>query len=68
VTDAPKIDRAHLRQLCRWDIDRRRNRSPRRMVHAGLTWPGLVLALLDELEAVRHERDERAATIREVER
>lgn len=50
------IDRAHLRQLCRWDLDRRRNGSTRRIVHAGLTWPGLVLALLDELEKMEAGR------------
>ena len=49
------IDHAKLRRLCGWDMTTRRPGGSRRTVHAGLTWPGLVVALLDEVEAARAE-------------
>lgn len=49
------IDHTKLRRLCAWDMTTRRPGGSRRIVHAGLTWPGLVVALLDEVEAARAE-------------
>jgi hypothetical protein len=62
------INHDALRRICAWDMSERRNGRVRRTVHAGRTWPGLVVALLDELATARAdlarvtgERDEARA-------
>ena len=49
------IDHTKLRRLCTWDMTTRRPGGSRRIVHAGLTWPGLVVALLDEVERLQRD-------------
>lgn len=47
------INHEALRRICAWDMSERRNGRVRRTVHAGRTWPGLVVALLDDLATAR---------------
>ena len=51
------IDHTKLRRLCTWDMTTRRPGGSRRIVHAGLTWPGLVVAMMDECERLRAENE-----------